>query len=156
MNAMEKAVYIGIDPGAKGSMATIHPDGISLVPWDETIMYIVNLREIVDNSQGMRIVAAVEHVGAMPGQGVVSMFNFGKNFGTILGILHALKIPFELVRPQRWMKYFGITGDKNNHIAVAHRLFPEVSLKRTKRCSKDDDGHADALLLAEWARRNMA
>lgn len=154
MSEMNKVLYIGVDPGAKGSMAVMHPDGIDLFPWDDAHMYFEEL-DILDRDH-FGIKAAIEHVGAMPGQGVTSMFSFGRNFGTILGMFYTMRIPFELVRPQRWMKDFGISGDKNDHVAVARRLFPGVSLKRTPKCRKDDDGHADALLLAEWARRHLA
>ena len=35
------------------------------------------------------VVVVVEHVNAMPGQGVTSMFNFGQSFGVIKGICAA-------------------------------------------------------------------
>ena len=91
----------------------------------------------------------------MPGQGVVSMFTFGTGWGRIMGVLDALRIPYELVRPQKWKKAFSVTSDKNSSIAVCKRLFPDVSLKRTERCVKDDDGMAEALLMAEYARRKL-
>ena len=100
-------------------------------------------------------ICCLEHVGSMPGQGVTSMFHFGENFGFIQGVLRAYKIPFELVRPQKWKKEFSITGDKNSSIQVCKRLFPEVSLFRTSKCKKEDDGMAEFLLMAEFARRKL-
>ena len=97
----------------------------------------------------------LEHVGARPGQGVTSMFSFGENFGFIQGLLTAYSIPFELVRPQKWKKEFSITADKNSSIAVCKRLFPDVSLLPTARCTKDNDGIAEALLMAEYAKRRL-
>lgn len=91
----------------------------------------------------------------MPGQGVVSMFNFGKGFGWILGTLEAYSVSYELIRPQKWKKEFSVTSDKNTSIEVCKRLFPHVSLLPTERCKKDNDGMAEALLLAEYARRKM-
>lgn len=91
----------------------------------------------------------------MPGQGVTSMFSFGLNFGWIQGMLTAYGIPFELVRPQKWKKEYSITGDKNTSIAVCKRLFPDVSLLPTERCRKESDGMAEALLMAEYARRKL-
>lgn len=105
--------------------------------------------------KGSPCVACLEHVSAMPGQGTTSMFTFGQNFGFIQGVLTAYGIPFELVRPQKWKKEFSITGDKNSSIAVCKRLFPNVSLLRTERCRKEDDGMAEALLMAEYARRKL-
>jgi crossover junction endodeoxyribonuclease RuvC len=81
------------------------------------------------------------------------MFNFGENFGFICGVLEALKIPYELVRPQKWKRMFSCTSDKNTSIEVAKRLFPSAQLMRTDRCRKPDDGMAEALLMAEYARR---
>ena len=40
---------------------------------------------------------------------------------------------------------FGVTKDKNTSVAVAQRLFPDVSLLRTEKCRKPDDGFAEAL-----------
>ncbi len=97
----------------------------------------------------------LERVGAMPGQGVTSMFNFGENFGFIQGVLEANGIPYELVTPQKWKREFGVTGDKNSAVSVCQRLFPDVSLLKTERSKKPDDGMAEALLMAEYARRRM-
>lgn len=145
-------IYIGIDPGKKGAMAVIFDgvDEIMLVPHDER-KYI----NVLCNLSGRNVKTCLEHVGAMPGQGVTSMFNFGQNFGYINGLLEAFQIPYELVRPQKWKKEFSITGDKNGSVEVCKRLFPGVSLRRTERCRKDDDGLAEALLMAEYARRRL-
>ena len=123
---------------------------MNLIPFSETDY--INAIKVVPSELA---VACVEHVSAMPGQGVTSMFNFGQNFGYIKGLLEAFQIPYELVRPQKWKKEFGITGDKNSSVEVCKRLFPGVSLRRTERCRKDDDGMAEALLMAEYARRRL-
>ena len=69
--------------------------------------------------------------------------------------MEAFNIPYETVRPQKWKKEFGLTSDKKQSIATAHRLFPGVDLRKNERCKKDHDGMAESVLLAEWARRNM-
>lgn len=145
-------IYIGIDPGAKGAFALIdgYNNSISVYPFTEE-EFIFRMEYI----HFAKCTCALEHVGAMPGQGVVSMFNFGQNFGFIQGVLKAYSIPYELVRPAKWKKEFGITSDKNTSIEVCKRLFPNVNLKRTERCRKDDDGIAESILLAEWARRKL-
>nr|DAO72696.1 MAG TPA: HOLLIDAY JUNCTION RESOLVASE [Caudoviricetes sp.] len=91
----------------------------------------------------------------MPGQGVTSMFNFGQTFGWAQGVLEAMGISYELVQPQKWKKEFSITGDKNSSIMVCKRLFPGVSLLPAERCRKDNDGMAEALLMAEYAKRRL-
>ena len=126
---------------------------MNVIPFDE-VNYKLVLRSIVEK-YGKNVRCCIESVSAMPGQGVTSMFNFGKGFGWILGILDAYAVPYELVRPQKWKKEFSITSDKNTSIAVCKRLFPWVSLLPTERCRKDNDGMAEALLLAEYARRKL-
>ena len=150
-------VYIGIDPGKKGAIAIIHEDGsVTLVPFDREAYRdsLVTLAKFPMEPQ-KHVRCVVEHVGAAPKQGVVSMFHFGENFGFIQGLLTAYDIPYELVRPQKWKKEFSITSDKNTSIEVCKRLFPNANLKRTDRCRKDDDGFAESLLIAEYCRRKM-
>lgn len=158
-------IYIGIDPGKSGALAIIWDGGnIEIVPFDE-IAYRDRLGLIgeaidcgsIDEESGLKCecaVCALEKVGAMPLQGVTSTFNFGHNLGFVEGLLVANEIPYELVTPQRWKKAFSLLKrDKDASIAEARRLFPNVSLLPTERSRKDNDGMAEALLLAEWARR---
>lgn len=145
--------YIGIDPGKKGAFAVMDISDVSIayvLPWDEK--KFVNEMRIMDRGNS---VACLEHVHAMPGQGVTSMFTFGENFGFIQGVLTAFGIPFELVDPKKWKKEFSITADKNTSISVCKRLFPDVSLLPTERSKKENDGMAEALLMAEYARRKF-
>ena len=50
----------------------------------------------------------IEHVSAMPGQGVTSMFNFGQSFGILKGICSTMQLPMYFVRPAKWKKYFNL------------------------------------------------
>lgn len=146
-------IYIGIDPGKAGALAYIMPDGlVNVIPFDEG-QYKFVLESIAKRREPA--VCCLEHVSARPGQGVTSMFNFGVSFGWLQGMMAALEIPFELVRPQKWKREFSITGDKNTSISVCKRLFPDVSLLPSDRCRKDSDGMAEALLMAEYARRKL-
>lgn len=148
------AVFIGIDPGKHGALAVIGEDRRveTVVPFDIEAYRKVLLEIGCRHTE--TAVAAVEKVGAMPGQGVCSMFSFGENFGAIQGLLYALLISYQLVPPARWKKEFGVTSDKQTSIDACKRLF-DYPIRRTDRCRKDDDGMAEALLLAEYARRHM-
>ena len=142
--------YIGIDPGKNGALAVLRGMTVfELIPFDEN-----NYKKIMKFLKDSDCGACLEHVGAMPGQGVVSMFHFGENFGYIRGLLEAYSIPYELVRPQKWKKFFSISG-KNESINVCKRLYPDANLKKTPQCRKDHDGMAEALLMAEYARRKL-
>lgn len=158
-------VFIGIDPGKDGAMAILgYRDTPVLVPFNEAeyanqlrgaaqFFTVMGTEGVIDRLETFTV---VEHVNAMPGQGVTSCFSFGQNFGFILGLLTAFRIPYELVRPQKWKKEFSCTSDKNTSIEVAKRLFPVVDLRKTPKCTKPHDGICEALLMAEYARRLRA
>lgn len=159
-------VFCGIDPGKDGALAILgYREAPILVPFSET-EYANQLRrldfcrteaekdlEAIMHVPATEVFCVVEHVNAMPGQGVTSCFSFGQNFGVILGLLTAFRIPYELVRPQKWKRVFSCTSDKNTSIEVAQRMFPGVDLRRTPKCQKPHDGICEALLMAEYARR---
>lgn len=150
-------IYIGVDPGKKGAWAVLQENADPVVcPWDDTF-FVSDLHDIMAMAHERRegVKACVEKVGAMPGQGVSSMFSFGKSAGFIEGVLTALCIPYQLVTPQRWKKEFTLHHSKEDSITVCKRLFPGVDLLPTNRCRKESDGMAEALLMAEYARRKL-
>ena len=113
-------IYIGIDPGKKGGYAAIAGErGIAVSPWNDG-QFIEDMRAVAGSGA---CIACVEKVGAMPGQGVTSMFNFGKSAGFIEGVLSALGIPYQLVTPQRWKKEFTLHNSKQKSVEVCKRLF---------------------------------
>ena len=147
-------IYIGIDPGKNGGIALISSKKcfVHVLPYSNDSL-LLWLRGAKNTSE---CIAYVEAVHAMPGQGVTSMFNFGKNYGYILGVLEAYRIPIMDVTPQTWKKYMEVTSDKNTSIDLCKRLFPDINLKATERCRKDHDGMAEALLIAEYGRRHYS
>ena len=143
-------MIIGIDVGQKGGICCMSYSGIQLVPYsDEELNKLTTWCSLQDEPT----IAYVEQVHAMPNQGVTSMFNFGKSFGYILGVLDACNIETKLVSPQKWKKELNLDSDKQKSIDTAKKLFPDVNLFRTNRCKKEHDGMAEALLIAEYGRR---
>lgn len=154
-------VFIGVDPGKKGAYAVIreNADGtqnVSAKAWDDE-QFVNDMTDLVSwaERRNGNVFCVVEKVGAMPGQGVTSMFSFGKSCGYIEGVLRALKIPYELVIPQKWKKEWSLTNDKNLSIETCKKLYPDVSLKATERCRNDSDGLAEAILIATYAKRHF-
>ena len=150
------SIYIGLDPGKKGAMAIMGYSNttgerymMKIIPFDPQ-EYIKTLKQF----NGATV--CIEQVHSLPREGVKSVWSFGQNYGWITGVLDAFGIPYQAVPPNKWKREYSLLkADKKQSIEVCHRLFPNVSLKRTARCKKDDDNCADALLLCEYARRHF-
>ncbi len=142
--------YGGIDPGKGGGICILDKEGkikflskfldteVEMASWLNDIL------ESNDFSLTYSLFINIEKVWAFPGQGVSSCFNFGKNFGTWLGILAALKISHKEVPPQRWMKHHGAMPkdkkDRKNHIKrLAMQRYPNEKITLAT---------ADAVLIA--------
>ena len=97
----------------------------------------------------------VEKVWAFPHEGVSQSFCFGETFGFIKGALAAYGelCATDFAVPVRWQKEYGVSGQKQEHIAKAKELFNGIDLRRNERCRNDFDGFADALLIAEYGKR---
>lgn len=153
-----KSIYIGIDPGKDGGFAIIFEQEPRIIvrPWDEKD-FIDHMTEVSQtiSMNGYRASTCLEKVAAMPGQGVSSMFTFGKSVGFIEGVLQTLEIPYQPIVPRKWKAEFSLTKDKGKSVEVASKLFPHVDLLRSPRCRKPSDGMAEALLMAEYARRKL-
>ena len=150
-------LIIGIDPGISGSICFFEEGKIvDVVEMPTMIDGKKNKRQInsaqVTNiiketlNKGKKVVVVVEHVNAMPGQGVTSMFNFGQSFGVIKGICAALSLPIYFVRPTKWKKHFNlIKTNKDASRTKIIEVYPEISSKLQR---KKDSNRADAILIA--------
>lgn len=144
-------MYVGIDPGKHGAIAIQYTSGeVKVYPMDDPTF--IHIMEYVSQSPHR---CCLEEVHAMPKQGVTSTFTFGEGYGFLRGVMEALGISYQTVKPQRWKKEFGLNSDKQESIAVCRRLFPDVSLKPTERSRVDNDGMAEAVLISEYARRKL-
>jgi len=145
---------LGIDPGLHGGYALIGDDCQPLAELFPLAGNEVDLAEIVKDwfTLGFDL-AVIEKVAAMPKQGVSSTFTFGRRFGELLGILAAMQVRTELVRPQEWKKVIleGSLKDKDAAIVWARRAYPTVNLI-PMGCRTPKDGIAEALAIAEYGR----
>lgn len=143
-------VYIGIDPGAKGSMCVISNGKVLFKDFDLKD-YSSTLKAFLDTND-TELMVAIEKVHAMPGQGVSSSFSFGQRLGELEGMLTALQIPYELVAPKDWQKACGIPAksDKKGIASVIQKLYPTAELYGNKGGLRD--GRSDALGLAHFIR----
>lgn len=156
-------MVMGIDPGIGGGVVALSQDGF--------LDYALRTPVIKDKSKrhydipGMvaaitdasdrtdDLLVAIEKVGAMPRDGRVGAFSFGKGYGIWLGILGARSIPYLEVMPQRWQGRMlaGLPRGPQTKTSAVQRckaLFPTLPIK-----VKADWGMADAALIAEYARQ---
>ena len=137
-------LYLGIDPGASGAFAIIDSE-------DRVVSYyrldnpLSDIKGWIDRYKWDIKGACLEHVHAMPKQGVSSTFKFGASFGFCEGILVASGIPYVLVSPVKWQRHQSCLtkGDKNVTKNLAQSLWPKLSVNHHI---------ADAFLLARYAR----
>jgi crossover junction endodeoxyribonuclease RuvC len=97
----------------------------------------------------------IERVSAMPGQGVSGMFSLGDSFGSARAIAACFSPmhPVRLESPAVWKKALGLLKKpKSASLRLARRLYPDARpfLARAK-----DEGRAEALLLAHYARYHL-
>jgi len=146
-------LILGIDPGASGAIVIM--DGASIIEWAAMpVMKVgsatrVNAPALAAMLRGYeKLEAYVEQVGAMPGQGVASMFSFGHSAGVVAGVLGALEITVTLVTPQAWKKRAGLIGqDKDAARSRAIQIWPNW---RALDAKGKGQALADAALIAKF------
>ncbi len=154
-------IIVGIDPGISGAICFFS---------NGDVIDVIDMPTMSDGSKNKKQVngrqifyeiselkkkfsfetfnVVVEHVTAMPGQGVTSMFNFGQSFGVIKGIFSAMEMPIFYVRPAKWKKHFNLlNSEKDSSRTKAIEMFPKISHKLSR---KKDNNKADAILIAQY------
>lgn len=153
-------MFIGIDPGKQGAIACLDDKKITITATIDDIptigkLYDINgVYEILKKATALEIsFCVIEKQQVMPKQGSVSGFTIGFGYGILIGILKALEIPFQEVRPSVWKKTFSLTKDKSKSITTAQSLFPNLADQFVTKRGRALDGRAEAILLAEYAKR---
>jgi len=162
--------FIGIDPGLSGAVAVIRYQEV-LEVHDLPVLTMLkttktksgkfkknnelDIEEFFLMYKGILRswrpkLVVIEAVHAMPGQGTVSMFNFGKVMGRIEGVIRTTGgTPLVYVEPSIWKKHHKlIKKGKDASVALCRLHYPSM----TSTFMKSKDGRAEAVLLAEWGR----
>lgn len=155
----------GIDPGLAGGITLLCPKGTVVYKTIMPTMTIgkkneLDTKTIVEILRAHQVKAVgIEKQQAMPGQGAVSMFTIGKNYGKLIGIIDSLGITRIDLVSRAWQKVMFANypkGDtKLTSIAVAQALFPKEDFRKSDRCTNKHDGLTDATLIAEYTRRQI-
>jgi hypothetical protein len=191
------AWVIGIDPGISGAIALLDDQGnvvnlmrppLVQIQKGKTLRNQFNLpllsrmiqsMKVAATEAGKRLVVYIEQVHAMPTDGGIQAFTFGRSFGQMEGIIAAYDLPCTGVHSSEWKAYMvakqvsapKVSKDDSAKITkkmrdrmrrqvtkfrkiasveAAIRLFPGQAERFS---GQHGDGAAEALLLAEWGRR---
>lgn len=148
---------LGVDPGASGALVIYNTTHHNLTVYDMPTVHVKRGARVV-NQVSASLVAGImtahkinyvfcEKVGAMPGQGVSSMFAFGRAAGIIEGVAAGIGLPFTLITPQEWQRGMHVIGGKDGSRSRAAEFFPHHAMEFAR---KKDDGRADAALIAAY------
>jgi crossover junction endodeoxyribonuclease RuvC len=152
------ARYLGVDPGLTG--------GLALVETREGAppAFVAGIRTPVMRNRGKSIIdvrhllvwltelgqidqAVVEQVAARPGQGVTSVFTFGRATGAVEALALLMAETVIWVPPSTWKKDLGLSSDKRESLDLCKLRFGAAFTFTALA----DDGIAEAALLAYHA-----
>jgi crossover junction endodeoxyribonuclease RuvC len=146
---------IGIDPGCSGAIVILGNDLSYVAHIPMPVMKIGTKSRVngaalhaflKDHLRGTFHMACIEQVGAMPGQGVASMFTFGHAAGVVQGVIQGMGISINMITPQAWKKQAGLIGkDKDAARSLAIQLYPTL---RWLDAIGKGQALADAILIA--------
>lgn len=155
-------IIAGIDPGKTGAMAILYPDnsvqffdvptvrmnGKDRPAWKQ---WDREWRSALDFA-GVGLVV-IEDVAARPGQGVTSMFSFGRTLGFVHALACASGGVIETPTPSVWKGKMGLlNSSKGASREKASTFFPRHACHFTR---VKDDGRAEAALLALYGRKYL-
>jgi hypothetical protein len=168
-------MIVGIDLGLQGAISVISSKGELITIYDmpqlktgvgdKRTYDIPGIKQIINeldlksrSSDDCKIQVFIENVSALPpGYAIQASTGLAECKGIFKGMLAIKEIKYELVAAKKWHTSFGITKDKGDYkvqsYQVATQLFPTAELTTVR--GRKLDGRSDALLIAEWGRRQL-
>jgi crossover junction endodeoxyribonuclease RuvC len=157
-------IIAGIDPGLSGAVALLDAEtGLVIDVFDMPILALSRGGKAKRELDAHALAGAlgrdrighafVEQVGAMPGQGVSSVFAFGKAYGIAIGVLATLGLPMSFVAPAAWKRALQVPAAKDGARARASQLMPAAAHHWPL---VKHDGRAEAALIAYWGLRQLS
>lgn len=160
------ATVLGIDPGAKGAIATLSSAGelLGVVDMPATPERNGSGRYITDAALLSEVIAEshaglifCEFVASRPTDGVIQAFSFGRCRGVVEGIAAAFDLEVIWITPPAWKRHAGVPpGKENKDIArtVAISRWPKHAEQFARK--KDVDRAEAALIGAAGLHRRVA
>ena len=151
-------IVLGIDPGLSGGLCC----------FDENVIEAIDIpthgegpKRRVDALSVRRFIkswqpdmAFIERSGAMPGQGVSSMFRYGRAVGALEAAVACSEIPLTIVEPSVWKRALGLPGGAENKEASRQRAILLRPMFSHLFARKMDHGRAEAFLIG-WYGASM-
>lgn len=156
----------GIDPGLTGAVAFIDHNGLRCV-FDLPTKPIADAgpKALVKRQCDGRALAAlmrahhaadepalvvIEDVQAIGGSAIQTMGSMMHTKGLIEGVLAAKGYDVVFVRPQAWKRFYGLSADKAQCLAMAKQLYPCDDIRLVKHHNR-----AEAALIARYGQRHF-
>lgn len=169
---------VGIDSGTNGAIVSLSLDGDIIDTFLLKDVYNVKngynfpklneyMRSIADDIKN----CGVEKVYGFNGSSKLSAFSMGGGLQFIYDVLSANNIKYINIAAKTWQNYSRMNDDiiftdkttksgklkidtKKTAMNVAGRLFPNQTLRATKRSTTAHDGKTDAALIAYYVLKN--
>ena len=156
---------LGIDPGLTGAGVSILASPVAIGPvlggWDMPTrperLSRGKTRPAVDAPRLAQLIAdaepdliVLERVHAAPGQGVASMFRFGRAAGIVEGAAAGLRVPLVEILPREWMRWTKTaTGSSSSRVREhAAVTFDNPDFLVNAPTVKSAEARGDAALIA--------
>jgi hypothetical protein len=147
---------LGIDPGIAGALVLLVNGEVTEVA-DMPVVTARGKRRVCPAQLATLLAGwcpiehcVIEAASARPGQGVSSMFGYGRSYGICIGTLSALGIAYTEISPVSWKNRLAVPGDKDGARFRAGQLLP-AAVKHWPLVKHH--GRAEAALLALIAAR---
>lgn len=167
---MNNKLYVGIDIGKNGAIATIDPKGeIITYPMpligSELDYHELSTLMVKITTDYPEVHVVFEKLGVIFGSGKNVAFSMGEQIGAVEMSCICKGIPYTKTRAILWQKemFQGVPEQlktnsskrdtKSMALIAIKRIFPDLVLTFGKRAVKPHDGLIDAVLMAEYARR---
>lgn len=157
--------FLGVDPGRKGGWGIVSRDGDAVaagaLPYQDKRLDCIGLQRDwgraleLTGVVGMagKIHLCIEHPLTRGGESPSGLFNSGMNFGLIIAAGQAFGASLTTPMPHVWKQRMRLSDNKALSMKLSDELFP--AMYNTIRGPRGGalDGVAEAILIAEYARR---
>lgn len=184
MKERDKVTIVSVDPGLRGALAFFFKTSdkklailTHSMPLKRNTNKVSKRKRFVDPLSILAIISEyvqfhkgekldlgiIEQVHAFPHQGVVSMFNFGKEAGIVEGILWTISSNMYHAHPKSWKQRYNLHGKKRSPESFLKELQHKVSLIQKNNShafseiaiNYDSDGHLEAVLIGLYALEKL-